>query len=98
MPDVVDADVDKDDVGVLGQDVVIHAQVEIVHFIAANAGADEVIVGTPSGLFQGFFHSNNISARLGTLFGDRVSKEYNAGGFFRDHGSEDREKNEQRRL
>src|SRR3984957_6227593 len=74
MPNIVYADPDDDDVGVLCKDVIVHAQIEIVDFIAADAGAHELIIAGEIFLGQGLGHFHDESAGFCACLGDGVAE------------------------
>ena len=42
MPDIIDADVDEDDGGLLGEDIFFEAFLEVGDLVAADAGAEDL--------------------------------------------------------
>ena len=44
MPDIIHADPDEHDVGILRQDIIVHPQIKVIYLIAADACADKVIL------------------------------------------------------
>jgi len=74
VPDIVYADPDENDIGVLRQDIIVHTQIQVVHFIAADAGAHEFIIAREVFLSQGVGHFYDISAGFGACLGDGIAE------------------------
>ncbi len=81
MPDIVYADKNENDVGILCEDIVVHTEIKIVHFIAPDAGSCERIVIGKVFLGQGIGHFYDEAAWLCPCLGDRITEKDDFLGF-----------------
>ena len=76
MPDVVDADVNDDDVGLLREDVAVEPGEEVGHPVAADPGADH-LGGRGGDLFgERLGSERDVAVGAGSRFRDRVAEEH----------------------
>src|SRR5579863_913686 len=74
VPDVVYAYPDKDDIGILGHDILVHPNIKVIYLVAADPGADEVIPGAEVLLVESLLHLHDKTAGFSALFGYGVAK------------------------
>src|SRR6185312_3494086 len=74
MPDIVDADIDEHDVRVLGENIVVHAQVKIVYLISADTRSDKGVSVGKVLLGKRLGHFHDVTPRLCALFGNGITK------------------------
>ena len=76
MPDVVDANVNDDDIGLAGEDVAVEPGEEVGHPVAGDSGADH-LRGRGGDFFgERLPGERHVAMGAGAGFGDRVAEEH----------------------
>ena len=78
VPDVVNANIDKDDGGLFLQHVLIEASLAVRHFVATDTRTNELDVEVRVGLGNGLGTEGDVATRAWARGGDRVSEEDDA--------------------
>ena len=74
MPNVVDANPNDDDIGLLRQNIFFEPKEKVVNFVAADARADELVIVADAAFVERGFHSINIAAWIDARLRYRIAE------------------------